>query len=248
MKVITISIAIISILTGQLYAYEEPAQIIVRAEFISVPKVILDNVWRSKPDQLPSAKMILGFLKDGQATILYAPTVMSQSGAEFTVKAVQEVIYPTKIDIDSRAVTNVTGNASIATIIHPSDFETREVGAIFTVLPETSPNGGNNILLTFTASLISPPIWKKYTSQYIDSAGHNKQIELEQPFFYTKSICTIIMVKPGIPILASGGMNDLKNENVVFLIIKAQLLDAAGKQIIQPPRRQAPSGQPFPNT
>ena len=153
MRFITISLAIISILTGQLYASQEFPQIMVRAEFISVPKVILDNVWRSKPDQPPSAKMILGFLKDGQATILHAPTTTTLSGAESTVKAVQEMIYPTNIDIDSLTATNATGNATVATVISQRDLETREVGAVFTVLPEISLNG-DNICLTFTASLI----------------------------------------------------------------------------------------------
>ena len=225
MRQIAIACIILCAAACTVCAAEDYPQIMIRAEFISVPKAVSDSVGRSAPDQLPSAKQILGFKQSGQATVLHSPTLLLQSGQESTVKAVQEVIYPTDFDVTSRAVTNDQGQVSVATVITPSSFETREVGAIFCALPELDAKT-LDVWLTFQAELVAPPVWRRYTGQYTDTFGNSKTAELEQPFFFTRSVNTSIRIKNGTTVLAGGGMADQNGEAVTFLLIKVQLVNS----------------------
>ena len=230
MKIIAICIAALAVFASISRGDENYPQIMMRAEFIAVPKAVLDNVGRGAPEQLPSARLILGFKQSGQATVLHSPTLLMQTGQESTVKSVQEIIYPTDLSVTTQSVTNTAGHVTLATVLSPSNFETREVGVIFTALPELDRKA-SDLWLTFQAELVAPPIWKKYTAQYIDSSGNKKTAELEQPFFNTRSVNTSVRIKNGTTVLASGGMSDQKTETVTFLLIKAQLVNSKEQPI-----------------
>jgi hypothetical protein len=105
MKIITICIAALAMFASISRGDENYPQIMIRAEFITVPKVVLDNVGRGAPEQLPSARLILGFKQSGQATVLHSPTLLMQTGQESTVKSVQEIIYPTDLSVTTQSVT-----------------------------------------------------------------------------------------------------------------------------------------------
>ncbi len=234
MRRIAITCTIVCAVACAVCAAEDYPQIMIRAEFIAVPKTVLDSVGRGAPDQLPSAKQILGFKQSGQATVLHSPTIVLQSGQESTVKAVQEVIYPTDFDITCRAVTNDHGQATIGPIITPSSFETREVGCIFSALPEIDARA-MDISLTFQAEIVAPPVWKQYTGQYTDTFGNAKTAQLEQPFFFTSSMNTTLRIRNGATVLAGGGMAGQDALTVTFLLIKAQLVNSMEQPVTVEP-------------
>jgi type II secretory pathway component GspD/PulD (secretin) len=206
----------------------------IRAEFIAVPKAVLYAVGRGAPGELPSAARILGFKQSGQATVLHSPTILTQSGQEATVKAVQEVIYPTDLDVTTCSATNAVGQATVVTIVAPSSFETREIGVTFCALPELDRNS-LDVWLTFQAALVAPPVWRKYHAQYTDSVGNMKTAELEQPFFFSRSVSTSVRIKNGTTVLAGGGMGGEGDETATFLLIKAQLVNSREQPVAVEP-------------
>ncbi|MFO7871698.1 MAG: hypothetical protein R6V03_09740 [Kiritimatiellia bacterium] len=243
MKIIAISFAVLAVFCSPTLADETYPQIMIRAEFLSVPKAVLDNVQRNTPDQLPSAKLILGFKQSGQATVLHSPTVLMQAGQESTVKSVEEVIYPTDLAVTSQSATNAVDRPIVITAFTPSDFETREVGAIFTALPELDAKG-LDIFLTFQAELVAPPVWMKYKAQYTDSLGNTKTGEIEQPFFRTQSVNTSVRIKNGTTVLAGGGISDERKESVTFLLITAQLVDSREQPMTVEQDKSSVRGKP----
>jgi Flp pilus assembly secretin CpaC len=234
MRHIAVVCAILLAFARTVGAAADYPQIMIRAEFIAVPKAVFDSIGRGAPDQLPSAKQILGLKQSGQATVLHSPTILLQSGQESTVKAVEEVIYPTDFDITSRAVTNAHGQAAVATVITPSSFETREVGVIFSALPELDATG-MEISLNFQAELVAVPVWRQYAGQYTDTIGNAKTAQLDQPFFFTRSVKTSLRIKNGTTILAGGGWGNQDDQTVTFLLIKVQLVNSMEQPVTVEP-------------
>jgi len=230
MRQIWIVCAIVCATACFVYAADDSPQIMIRAEFISVPKTVLDSAGRSGPDQLPTAKQILGFKTSGEATILHSPMILLQSGQESAVRAVQEAIYPTDFHVTSYAVTNDQSQVTVSTVVAPSSFETREVGAIFRAFP-TLDARTLDISLTFVAELVSAPVWREYAAHYTDTIGNAKTTQLEQPFFFKRSTSASIRIKNGSTVLAAGGMADRENLSVTFLLIKVQLVDSEGQRV-----------------
>ncbi len=164
----------------------------------------------------PELKVVLHALEQkGSTDLLSAPKVLTQSGTEATIKVVTEYIYPT-----SFTVTPITGTAQggsgdsviIGGIVEPDDFETREVGVILTVLPEVSPEG-QMINLTMSPQVVSDPIWHNYGTTYTDQDGNVQQLNMEQPFFFTRSISTSIAVYNNATVVM-GGMITEKHDAV----------------------------------
>jgi Flp pilus assembly secretin CpaC len=231
MKVLVICLVL---LACTVQADEINPQIMIRAEFIAVPKAVLDDVGRAAPEQIPSAELILGFKKSGQATVITAPTILTQSGGEARVKAVQEVAYPTDLAITDHTTTNAADRPAIPTVIAPCDFETREVGAIFATLAELNRET-LELHLSIHAELVALPKWQKFDALYIDTAGNTATASLRRPCFRTHRVDTFVRIKSGTTILA-GSINDAGDENVTFLLVTAQLVDATQRPI-------APSAQ-----
>ena len=96
-------------------------------------------------------------------------------------------------------------------------------------------------MLPFSAELVDPPVWKKYTAQYADSSGNAKTGELEQPFFHTRRVTTYVRVKNGATVLAGAGMNDEKNETVTFLLVTVRLLNSQEQPLGQPVEQPDPT-------
>ncbi len=225
-------LTVLAILAGPTQAAGQNPQIMIRAEFIAIPKPVFDDAMRDTPHQLPSADLILGFKQSGQATVLHSPTIVTQPGLEATVRAVREVIYPTDIEVVRHPPTNSVDGEMSVVVVRPACHETREVGAIFTVLPELSRET-DDILLTFAPELVSLTEWKKHTAQYTDAAGNAKTVEMDVPLFYARSISTTVRLKNGTTVMAGAGMNDESNKNVTFILVTAQLIDSTEKPVNQ---------------
>ncbi len=164
----------------------------------------------------PELKVVLHALDQKTGTdLLSAPKVLTQSGAEATIKVVTEYIYPTTYNVTEPAV-GVAGDAGLSIppppIAIPEDFETREVGVILTVLPEVSAEG-QMINLTMTPQVVSEPDWHDYGTTYYDALGNAQHVPMQMPFFFTRSISTSIAVYNNATVVM-GGMITEKHAEV----------------------------------
>lgn len=164
----------------------------------------------------PELTFVLHLLEqNGNADLLSAPRVTTQSGSEATIKVVTEYIYPTDFTVTpiqgaaaggAGAGTTITGG-----VVEPSGFETREVGVILTVLPEVSPEG-TMINLTMAPEVVSPPEWHNYGSTYVDADGRTQQLNMEQPFFHTRTVSTTISIYNGATVVMGGMITEVRTE------------------------------------
>ena len=163
----------------------------------------------------PELTIILHAIQQkGNADLLSAPKVTTQAGQEATIKVVTEYIYPTEFNVEPITATAAggAGNAQIVGgIVEPGSFETREVGVILSVMPQVTPEG-QMIILTMAPEVVSEPIWKNYGSVYTDPNGNEQRLNMEQPFFHTRSITTQIAIYNGATVVMGGMINELRNE------------------------------------
>ncbi len=153
----------------------------------------------------PELQFVLHALQQrGSTDLLSAPKVTTQSGLEATLKVVTEYIYPTSFEIVQQ---QSQGNSAIVQnsipVAEPSNFETREVGVILSVLPEVSTEG-QMINLTMSPEVVSDPEWFNYGTTYTDTEGNEQQIYMPQPFFHNRSIQTSISVYNGATVVMGG--------------------------------------------
>jgi type II secretory pathway component GspD/PulD (secretin) len=162
--------------------------------------------------------------KKGKAELLFAPRVVTQSGCEATVKGVTETIYPTEVGMAT------TQSNALPKVVELSAFETREVGVIFTVLPEKSSDS-SLIHLTLTPEIVGAPEWRAYGETVKTGKEETQRSIIEQPFFHTQSLSTSLSIDNGETLLIGGGMPSKTEGKAVYAFITAQLVDTKGNPI-----------------
>lgn len=161
----------------------------------------------------PEMTMILHAMQQrGSADLLSAPKVTTQSGTEATIKVVTEYIYPTEFTVTPITARSASGaDTIVGGVVEPSGFETREVGVILSVLPEVSPET-QMINLTMNPQVVDEPEWREYGSRYVDDQGREQVLNMEQPFFKTRTISTSIAIYNGATVVMGGMINELRNK------------------------------------
>ncbi|MBN1558554.1 MAG: hypothetical protein JW951_10470 [Lentisphaerae bacterium] len=161
----------------------------------------------------PELTFVLHALQQkGSTDLLSAPKVTTQSGQEATIKVVTEYIYPTDFEVTEVLGETQTGTSIIiGGIVEPSGFETREVGVILSVLPEVSPEG-QMINLTLQPEVVAEPTFKNYGTTYTDEEGREQQLNMEQPFFHTRSISTSILIYNGATVVMGGMITENRQD------------------------------------
>lgn len=165
----------------------------------------------------PEVYLVLHLLSQkGNTDLLSAPKVTTQSGSEATMKVVTEYIYPTEFTVTGIAGADDGGVAGagagvVGAVVEPSGFETREVGVILSVVPEVSPEG-QMINLTMTPEVVTEPVWKNYGSTYTDENGNVQQLNMEQPFFFTRSVSTSISIYNGATVVMGGMITESRTQ------------------------------------
>ncbi len=205
---------------------QEGYQVEIQAEFVAFDKAALDQLANANPNQILDLQTLSQLRKEGKATVLFAPRILTPSGANAEVKSVEEIIYPTELAVET--CTNLAGKTDV--IVFPSAFETREVGVVFNITPVVGPDG-YTIHMTFQAGIVAPPTWRNYAAKYFDFTGTERTGDLPQPFFHTRNTQTSMKIHDGQTVIAAGGMNDLDNKTTTFLFITARLVDADGNPI-----------------
>ncbi len=171
----------------------------------------------------PELSMVLHMLEQqGNADLLSAPKVTTRSGAEATIKVVEEYIYPTEFEVTEVTGRDALGNATVVGgIVEPGSFETREVGVILQVTPEVSTEtAGSMIDLVLSPQVVTEPKWKNYGSVYTDVNGNPQQLNMEQPFFYTREIMTQLSIYNGATVVMGGMINEKRtsvDDKIPFL-------------------------------
>jgi len=167
----------------------------------------------------------------GKAELLAAPKVVTQSGLEATVKGVTEMIYPTEFCAAPVAGTNTNTTATAAdAVVEPGGFETREVGAILTVLATVTPES-RLISLTLAPQLVFEPEWRDYGYTCTNADGSVEVVHMEQPFFHSESLQTSVLVNHTETVLLGGGMPSKDPEKVVYMFVTARLIGTDGKPL-----------------
>jgi general secretion pathway protein D len=160
----------------------------------------------------PEMALVIHALEQkGQADLLSAPKVTTQSGTEATIKVVTEYIYPTQFTVTPITGVNDHGVSMIVGgVVEPGGFETREVGVILKVTPEVNTEGMIN--LTLSPEVVTDPDWKDYGSVYTDQFGNKQTLTMQQPFFHTRSITTSISIYNGATLVMGGMITEQRTE------------------------------------
>jgi len=87
------------------------------------------------------------------------------------------------------------------------------------------------INLTMCPEIVSDPTWKKYNITLPDKNDKQRTMEFDEPFFFSQSFTTSLLVKPGKTTVASGGMMNQAKDRMVYCFVNAQLVDLEGNQI-----------------
>ncbi|MDI6773789.1 MAG: hypothetical protein QME60_00090 [Verrucomicrobiota bacterium] len=209
----------------------------------------------------PEISMVLHAIEQkGNADLLSAPKVTTKSGLEATIKVVTEYIYPTEFTVQPILAAAAGGTlVAIGGIVEPGSFETREVGVILSVLPEVSPEG-QMINLTMTPEVVSEPIWHNYGSVFKDQWGNEQVLNMEQPFFHTRTVTTQISIYNGATVVMGGMITEIRSsvddkipvlgdipllgrlfrsrydkadKRNLLIFVTARLVDPAGKPIMK---------------
>jgi general secretion pathway protein D len=161
----------------------------------------------------PEMSLIIHALEQkGDADLLSAPKVTTQSGQEATIKVVTEYIYPTEFTVTPITGAGLNGLATIVGgVVEPGGFETREVGVILKVTPEVSTEG-QMINLTMSPEVVTDPDWKDYGSTYTAPDGSQQVLTMLQPFFHTRAITTSISIYNGATVAMGGMINESRTE------------------------------------
>jgi hypothetical protein len=176
-----------------------------------------------------SASSLLELWEQGGGELLASPRVITQTGQQATVRAVTECIYPTAFLVAQSGGTN-TNTVSISSVVEPSDFKTREVGAILEIMPEVSPEG-RMINLTISLEHVEDPVWKDFGGPYVDANGNEQEAHMQQPFFHTCTSRTTVLVKNGARVLAGGGMPMRDGKRILYVFISVKKVGTDGEHI-----------------
>jgi general secretion pathway protein D len=145
---------------------------------------------------------------------------MTQPNVQATIKVVTEYIYPTEFTVTG--LQSAFGNnlqVTSGAVVEPGGFETREVGVILSVLADVSPET-QLINLTMTPEVVTDPLWHNYGSIYTDANGREVRLNMEQPFFHTRSISTSILIQNEATVVMGGMITERRDtidDRVPFL-------------------------------
>ena len=224
----------------------------------------------------PDVTTILHALEqNGNADLLSAPKVTTQSGKEASIRVVTEYIYPTTFQVTGGTTGVGNNNAATTvqeTVVTPGDFQTREVGVILTVTPEVGIDG-SMINLVMSPSVVTDPTWFQYGSVIHRPDGSTEQLNMPQPFFHTRTLTTQISIYDGATVVMGGliteqltkvndkvpVLGDIPLLGVLFrsqseqsvkknllIFVTAKLVDPAGKVIRSVENEKAATSSPTP--
>ena len=140
--------------------------------------------------------------KAGKAKLVATTSVVTKNGSEATMKAVQEVIYPTELAMAEASCDSNRVSRSDAVV--PGNFTTREVGMILQLIPDIVADS-ELINLTLAPQWVTLDRWESYPAD-VASRGRHKTLPIRQPVFgVTSVVATCVTLACGETILIGSG-------------------------------------------
>lgn len=227
---------------------EVPKQILVRSRFVSIPKdspvlaeagltldggnPALQNLGLLNAEQTENLLRKLSQQKGVE--LMSTPSVTTKSGAKATVEVVREFLYPTEFDPPRPATQK---DPLIPTT--PTVFQMKPVGVRMDVTPTLMEDG--NIALEVTPEATSFEGYMDYGKPITQEGKVVSENKIQQPIFHTMKATASFVMKPGQSVVFGGlGGPDAtpltsrmpKTKDLVFFIIEASVVDAAGKAAV----------------
>lgn len=151
----------------------------------------------------PEVTVVLQALSQhGGTDLLSAPRVTTRSGVNAQIQVVREIIYPTEFDLTQPTV-DTDGHVTMAPIVTPGTFQTRETGVILNVTPTVGPDG-------YTIDLVMAPEvaelvdWIQYGSSITISGSDLYFFNMPMPVFTSRNVTTSIVIWDGQTVVMGG--------------------------------------------
>ncbi len=189
------------------------SQLDIEAHFVAYDPADIEAVAMAAPTGVVNKASLFELRRQGKAELLFAPKVVTQSGAEATVKAVTEYRHPTVLRGRTTPPERNKPYSGPRTGPPPQDADVREVGVILTVLPEVSAEG------QFISLALAPETV---------SSGEERDANMGHPFFDTLSVSTIVSVYNGETVVMSGGTVDRDGTRMVYIFLTARFINPDG--------------------
>lgn len=203
-----------------------PYQIRLEVFFVAFPTAV---VAIAESGRHFTADDAMELWKQGKGRAASTLQIVTKSAAEATTKSVTEFIYPTEFTV-TPILSDTNNRASICGgVCEPGGFETREVGAIVSVMPEVTP-AGQMLDLTMTPQYVEEPIWESYDLMVATNAKPTTAV-CRQPIFAAHSLSTSISLYCGAPVVLTGGWHLKRTPEVMYVIVKADLVGPDGRVI-----------------
>ncbi|MDD2598053.1 MAG: hypothetical protein PHO37_02345 [Kiritimatiellae bacterium] len=197
-------------------------QIEARLDFVGYNKEDINQLLLDNNLSVTSLKKLW---KQNNAQLISSSCVLTLSGQEAVTKGITEYIYPTEFDVKTTISTNSPDAMVMAPAVEPQNFEMREVGNIFQVVPEANIQA-QNISVLLSPQQTSHHSWKNY-----GTTCRSKELPMEQPFFDVHSVATQATISNGATILLGGGTATPKGDNFVYAFLSTRLVDVHGEYI-----------------
>jgi hypothetical protein len=167
-----------------------------------------------------SVKTLMALRKNGNARPVASATVMTMSGQEAVLKAVQEVVYPTELLTEvNQAECNIALQSAPRALV-PGNFTTRETGMTLQVVPEISSTDQSQIHVRLKPQWVTLEGWKSFPAERTVGWRHTT-FPFKQPMFGVTSFETDVTVEAGKTVLlGSSSTPDGKWVHVGFLTVK----------------------------
>lgn len=193
-------------------SHEHGGQVEVRLDVFSFQR---DDVEKLLNVGSVDCEQLMSLRKQGRAKLVTTAQVVTRSGQEAVAKNSKEVLYPT--EIWQRSATNQNSNAGS---LIPSDFEMREVGTIFQVIPEVSADG-NTIQLIVSPEWVTLSGWETFAAHTV-LGGRSIGADFKQPVFNVSSLQTQLMLHSGETVLLGGGTSVGEGETILYHFVTAK--------------------------
>jgi Bacterial type II and III secretion system protein len=166
-----------------------------------------------------SVEALMELRKKGKTKPVASAMVMTKSGQEAVMKAVQEVTYPTELLTEVEQAESPVDLESNPQALIPGNFTTRETGITLKVVPEVDADQ-SQINVTIKPIWVTLEGWKSSSADRASGLRKTK-ISLRQPVLNVTSFETQTVVKEGQTVLlGSSSSPDGKWVNVGFLTVK----------------------------
>ena len=159
--------------------------------------------------------------KEGNGKLVREVRLTTQPGIWAEVKNTIQYKYPARMEVQG------SGTNGPSTAVVPANFETREVGTIFSVKPEVSPDR-QVITLSLTGTYMGYPDWHEVNTSIVTAGGKQFSVPSKVPFFQAIRVNTVLKIDNGETVLA-GSANLTDGDDPVFMFVTARLL-TVGKE------------------